>query len=371
MSNRGSTDIVVHAVCSEDLPEGKEGCLYGELYRVNLDTGKISKCRGRKLYFDDELTSMAISGDIIYILGGAKEDYPEYVKDKHPKHSRVSYIDLASDDPEWMQLPECITPLLTVPGVTFKGNLFVFGGNFEEILSDDSWQFYGEKLCLPLQRHDSWRIVPCRPLPPPEANVIHCPKPNNVSTPVVVDSKNDRILVHFLTINSLYAYYPDRIPRWDFLFFIGWSRVVGVFDDMILFHSRGYFHAFDLQNGSEINDIIISADFPSNLLYLKYDAIIPLSPPGTFCLAVYYPEFNLPDITHLVFAKFRVLRKTCGQIHIIFISHHNLALDCKACVINYVPIANLEDAHNPSKEDSCGEAEQPGLLGIYVGTHRI
>ncbi|KAK9749518.1 hypothetical protein RND81_02G131300 [Saponaria officinalis] len=346
-ANHVSAEIVLHAVKGEILPDGA-WYRYGELYRVNLDKAEISKCRGGKLYLNDCLSSMVISGHAIYVLGGggvrhSKKGIDGLFTSEQHLHSRASFIDLDNTDGGWKPLPDFKSRIVRPVCVSFQGNLFVFGGmckrgNGTPTVSP------GEEINPRRNGNARWSFLP----DPPEQAF-------NVSRPVLVDNKNNRILVHFKDSCSLYAYYPHQ-SKWEFLLHFAWHKTLALFGDMLFFHAGCTFHAFDLATKTQLHPII-STDFPPCLLWTKFDVLITLAQPGSFCLALDRGPI-LPDKTCLKFVKFCIERPCSGQPHIIFDSCCDLDVDGRASVASFVPIVT----RSSPKKDTSAKASETGVL---------
>ncbi|KAL6549232.1 hypothetical protein OROHE_009077 [Orobanche hederae] len=224
-------EILMQVIKSGNNPEGTNYS-YSEFYTVNLIKGLVRKCPTGRLIFGDRVTSMAVIGHVIYILGGY--EYMEKNRDgcfsigggtgTAHFHRKASCIDLINnaENGGWKPIPPYPSEISRPTCLSFKGRLFIFGGNINDIES------HGEVFD---PKKGKWDLLPT----PPDSKLTRNGNfGTHVSRPVVVDHAKNRIIVHFRHFVSLCAYYPDEC-KWENLLppgerFWGWSHLVAFFD---------------------------------------------------------------------------------------------------------------------------------------------
>ncbi|KAL5696913.1 hypothetical protein ACHQM5_025498 [Ranunculus cassubicifolius] len=171
-------------------------------------------------------------------------------------------------------------------------------------------------------------LGPWEALSPPPSNLLvnwHC-----VSYPVIPDEKNERLLVHFRHVKSLYAYYPAT-GKWDCLAenFSPWKKATALVDDVLYIHYRGIPYclvAYDLLakvwlNIEDSSFLIAHIRVPRSLYMLNLGD-------GVLCLAnSYVCHDENSDKTHLQFVKFRVERTSPSEVRITRIVVHRFPFE--------------------------------------------
>ncbi|XP_021764414.1 uncharacterized protein LOC110729024 isoform X2 [Chenopodium quinoa] len=112
-----------------------------------------------------------------------------------------------------------------------------------------------------------------------------------VSSPVIPDENNQRLLVHFDNARALYAYYPAT-ETWDCLAhnFFTWWPARALADGVLYSHtgngtmlSRDCITAYDILTKSWLK-VVYSAYFPVNICVFEFTDMLHLGK-DMFCLA--------------------------------------------------------------------------------------
>lgn len=143
----------------------------------------------------------------------------------------------------------------------------------------------------------------------------------DVSTPVIPDEKNDRLLVHFMGANVLYAYYPAN-ANWECLDpkFWAWSSTTALVDDVLYSHIEApdFLRAYDVTTKSRLK-VVHSPPLPVPYrISHEFLHMIHLGD-GMLCLTNYgFLHVHEAGLTTTIvqFIKFRVRRANLEEVHV-------------------------------------------------------
>ncbi|KAK8992350.1 hypothetical protein V6N11_048434 [Hibiscus sabdariffa] len=166
-------------------------------------------------------------GNRLYVLGGlcaGDPSCPDQIFDSTHYNNCVFYFDCARPSCGWKRAPPMLVPRLSPSAVTIGGMIYVFGstpltggGCFAEVFNI---------------HENRWDILPS---PPVSSLDLLCS-----SDPVLFDHSRSRILVHFITNHSLYAFSPAPDGgSWECLDteFWSWANASAIVDDVAYFLS--------------------------------------------------------------------------------------------------------------------------------------
>lgn len=305
------------------------GFRYGEFYTIDLRKRQVSECP-YALLADTGFNSMVSLGSIIYVVGSLR---PELIRCKtKPPHSGctkkghyhkdMSYLDLTGDG-GWKDAPGLTNGPSPSPVVlTFGGKIYLFhrGGNSQTAHIFD-----------PVS--NMWETL----LPPPSVGFFDL----HYSTSALVDSQNNRILVHFADMLSVYAYYPPN-NHWELILNpFAWSETLVFLDGVIYVHLPGapeFVAAYHVAT-QQFLKIIFTSEIPIRIWSShKYDVMFHLGS-DLMCLATYTSDYSAAQ-THIKLIKFRFQRSPQNpyQLLITLLPDETYTIGACSSVHRFLPI---------------------------------
>ncbi|XP_063939976.1 uncharacterized protein LOC135148552 [Daucus carota subsp. sativus] len=273
-----------------------------DYYVFDLEADEVLKTEIQSL-LDQGQGDMVKLGGMMYNIGGLRRidecpplDVIPCAEGDHHVHLGVSCLDLKNFDDaplssnkwRWNDIPPMKEFRIYPSCASLDGKLYAF-------------------YCLSAKTHIGEVFDPSlgrwEPLPPPPEEI---PAGGSllVSPRVISDEKRHRILVHFDTTHSLYAYYPD-FHSWDCLvqYFSPWyPATIALVDDVLFFHiyeRRDCLAAFDLLSNSWLK-VKYSSNFPAwDMSFNEWQNILHLGD-GILCLANSCASL-VPPLSTLIF----------------------------------------------------------------------
>ncbi|KAH9626984.1 hypothetical protein KSS87_017835 [Heliosperma pusillum] len=306
------------------LVQGDNG-IQSKFYVIDLAKGSVEEL---PYVLNHSLSTFTSVGSVIYAVGGV----PSGVSKKIVYRTYAYYLDSALG---WKEMPPyvptaddyvrgCIIPTipLCIPtAVSYAGYIYVFA-SYEQ----SPWALVLNT------RTRKWATF----LPPSDVGYFDL----STSHSAVADLANSRLLIHFKTISSLYAYYPSD-KSWELLAdsFTSTSKFVfvdGVF--YVYIHKcRELVLAFDTLTNKWLQiEIESSSVLPDKMWNYKYDDMFYLGD-GLMCLAD--SCCTQPPATDIFIAKFRF--KRCNDrpgiivITPLTVDTYTINTDCS--LVNYYP----------------------------------
>ncbi|KAK8989387.1 hypothetical protein V6N11_063815 [Hibiscus sabdariffa] len=195
-----------------------------EWHTLNLKSGEISETLST-MPPDARPGGTAVAcGNRLYVLGGVcvgDPSCPDLKFDSNHNNNCVFYFDCARPGCGWQRAPPMLVPRRIPSAVAIEGKIYVFGSTppteccFAEIFNI---------------HENRWDMLP----PPPVSSLdLLCS-----SDPVLFDHSRSRILVHFSTNHSLYAFSPAPDGgSWECLDteFWSWANASAIVDDVAYF----------------------------------------------------------------------------------------------------------------------------------------
>lgn len=303
------------------LRRGDEGFRYSESYTIDLPQAQLSKYPCAALSSDVGFNSMVSLGSIIYVVGSLSHDQLITFKIKPPHsgcHNFMSYLDLAGND-GWKQAP-CPSqgPCSTRAVVAFAAKIYLFsyGG-----VSDTAQVFD------PIS--NTWETL----LPPPTVGHFDI----GFLTSAVADPHNNRILVHFATTQSVFAYYPVN-NQWELLLKpFTWSSLLVFVHGMILICLPDFpelIVAYHVDTKQWLN-IVFTSELSHRYYY--YNAMFHVGG-DLLCLAT-YSYVPSPSQTHIKLLKLKFKRSTHNPTDLLItpLPEETYTIDGRCRVYNYLP----------------------------------
>ncbi|KAL8087684.1 hypothetical protein AgCh_037724 [Apium graveolens] len=210
-----------------------------------------------------------------------------YQKGSH-YHKCMSYLDLANDSGDgWKEGPFVNDGRSPNPAVVaFGGKIYLFrcrGPSETAHVFDPT--------------SNKWETL----LPPPGVDFFD---PHSAAS-AVADPQNNRILVHFVSISSLFAYYPAN-NLWELVLKpFAWSSRLVFVDGVIFFYlpeAPEFIAAYHVTNKQWLK-IVFTSELPQHIWRREYDAMFHLGS-DLVCLAAYSASYS-PRRTQLSLTKFR------------------------------------------------------------------
>ncbi|KAK8989375.1 hypothetical protein V6N11_063805 [Hibiscus sabdariffa] len=195
-----------------------------EWHTLNLKSGEISETLST-MPPDARPGGTAVAcGNRLYVLGGVcvgDPSCPDLKFDSNHNNNCVFYFDCARPGCGWQRAPPMLVPRRIPSAVAIEGKIYVFGSTppteccFAEVFNI---------------HENRWDMLP----PPPVSSLdLLCS-----SDPVLFDHSRSRILVHFSTNHSLYAFSPAPDGgSWECLDteFWSWANASAIVDDVAYF----------------------------------------------------------------------------------------------------------------------------------------
>ncbi|KAK8989348.1 hypothetical protein V6N11_063780 [Hibiscus sabdariffa] len=195
-----------------------------EWHTLNLKSGEISETLSTMPPEARPYGTAVACGNRVYVLGGlcfADPSCPDLNFNTIHYNNCVFYFDCARPDCEWERAPPMLVPRQCPSAVAIGGMIYVFG----------STSSTGDCFAEVFNTHENrWDILP----PPPVSSLDLL----RLSDPVIFDPSRSRILVHFSSNHSLYAFSPAPDGgSWECLDteFWSWSSASVIVDDVAYF----------------------------------------------------------------------------------------------------------------------------------------
>lgn len=283
--------IILHALTTD-----AEGSRCTEFYTIDMRKGQVSKCPNALLAYSG-LSTMVYLGSTIYLMGSLIK--PHCCKSRPPGylcatrahfHKHMSYLDLDKDTCDgWKEAPWPSDDGLSINPVVleFGGKIYLF-------------QLHGQSKVAhvfdPLS--NQWETL----LPPPSVGFFHL----QYAGSAVADPQNKRILLHFETIQSVFAYYPAN-NQWELVLkHFSWSSNL-FFGDGVFFgylpEDPEFVMAYHVATRQRLN-IVFTSEFPDHVRSIEFNALLHLGS-NLMCFVAYSYYGCPPPETRVYLAKFR------------------------------------------------------------------
>ncbi|KAK1363199.1 hypothetical protein POM88_038760 [Heracleum sosnowskyi] len=276
------------------------GFQFSEFCTLDTRNGKVSDCP-YALLADTGFNSMVSLGSVVYLVGGLR---PEHIRCKtQPPHSRctkkalyhkfMSYLDLANDSGDgWKEAPCLPTGPTPNPAVlAFGGKIYVFHTN-----GDSKTAHVFDPVS------NQWETL----LPPPGVKFFD----SHYASSAVLDTENNRILVYFERVHSVFAYYPAN-NQWErVLKHFSWSHKIVFVDGVIYFYlpeAPELVAAYHIATEQRLN-VVFTSKLSDDIWINAYDTMFHLGG-DVMCLAAYSCHYSSsPPRTYVYLTKFRFKR---------------------------------------------------------------
>lgn len=325
-------------------------------YILDLHTGKVVSTLPRTVQDDNcgSMSSVVAMGSKIYIFGSQIYDDHHHVNtntntsklvfSNSLKPTLSYFLDLANPQTSscWKRVypPLSADQLQLDGGVAFRGKMYFFRDSYFSCLCEvfDPQLYHWDRIKSPPggQGGDAGEKVHLRLTPP-----------------VLADYKNDRIIVYFNNISTMYAYYPSQ-DRWECLVegFFGWFSChdpVTLADGVIYLHYpkiKGFVEAFDLATKQWLN-VQVSPAFADNYqsyLHMRtYNSLFSLGNAILCLLAWTYQDHDpgQPQTTsvHIVQFKVEIVEiNDTKEVTVTPLSSKYCHLDSRCHVFRYLPL---------------------------------
>ncbi|KAK8607965.1 hypothetical protein V6N13_023409 [Hibiscus sabdariffa] len=195
-----------------------------EWHTLNLKSGEISETLSTMPPEARPDGTAVACGNRLYVLGGlcaADPSCPDQIFDGSHYNNCVFYFDCARPGCGWQRAPPMLVPRRSPSAVAIEGKIYVFGSTpLTECCFAEVFNIHENR----------WDMLP----PPPVSSLdLLCS-----SDPVLFDHSRSRILVHFSTNHSLYAFSPAPDGgSWECLDteFWSWANASAIVDDVAYF----------------------------------------------------------------------------------------------------------------------------------------
>lgn len=305
------------------------GFKYSEFYTIDMRNRQVLECP-YALLADLGWNSMVSLGSVIYVVGGLK---PEHIRvNTKPPHSEctkkgiyhkcISYLDLTNDTGDGWKPGPCLSegPSPSPAVVAFGGKIYLFHrGEFKKAEVFD-----------PIL--NKWETL----LPPPSVGFFSI----RYLTSAVVDSQNNRILIHFDSIQSVFAYYPAN-SQWELVLEpFNWSSKL-VFVDGVIFiylpEAPEFIAAYDVATKQWLNNVFTS-ELSDRVWRYEFDAMIYLGN-GIMSLACDSSDISPPQ-TRVYLIKFRFERSSHNpaDLLITLLPEETYTIGVRTSVHRFLPI---------------------------------
>lgn len=301
------------------------GGLRSHYHVVDLKAGKLGMTPVATLLNEGGESDPVQLGSSIYSLGGKTCVDPDYVDSfrnlDHHIHLGASCLDFISKSHLLSFLENCDDDdvLLNsksirwkeVPIVVDRPSLYSCAS-----LDDKIYAFQHTESNLGIGKEFMPQCGQWKPLPQPPDDFplpFYC-----VSSPVIPDEKNGRLLVHLSSANALYAYYPEQ-RAWNCLDpkFHRWECASALFDGVLYKHTQGKLNclrAYDVSNKSWLK-VVYSSPIPLQVCKCEFVDMLHLGN-DILCLATWIPSIEGAKLLHfnLLFFKFTVKRTSLTDV---------------------------------------------------------
>ncbi|KAK1363194.1 hypothetical protein POM88_038755 [Heracleum sosnowskyi] len=271
--------IFVHALRNDG-----GGFQFSEFCTLDMRNGKVSDCP-YALLADTGFNSMVSLGSVVYLVGARR---PEQIRCKtQPPHSRctkkalyhkfMSYLDLANDTGDgWKEAPCLPTGPTPNPVVlAFGGKIYVFHTN-----GDSKTAHVFDPVS------NQWETL----LPPPGVKFFD----SHYASSAVLDTENNRILVYFERVHSVFAYYPAN-NQWErVLKPFSWSHKIVFVDGVIYFYlpeAPELVAAYHIATEQRLN-VVFTSKLSDDIWINAYDTMFHLGD-DVMCLAAYSCDYSV------------------------------------------------------------------------------
>lgn len=306
------------------------GFRFSEFYTLDMRNGQVSECP-YALLADSGFNSMVSVGSVIYVVGCLRPDNRRCIT--KPPHSRctkkghyhkcMSYLDLANDTGDgWKEAPWLSDDPSPNPAVlAFGGKIYLFhcDGDTETAHVFD-----------PIS--NKWETL----LPPPGVAFFD----PNYRTSAVADSQNNRILVHFMSSQSVFAYYPAN-NQWELVLKpFSWSSKLVFVDGVIYFYlpeSPKLVAAYHVATKQWLN-IIFTSKLSEHIWRNEYDAFFHLGG-DLMCLGGYSYYYSPPHAdVHLTKFIFKRSPRNPADVLITLLPVETYTIGACSSVHRFLPI---------------------------------
>ncbi|KAK8608027.1 hypothetical protein V6N13_023463 [Hibiscus sabdariffa] len=195
-----------------------------EWHTLNLKSGEISETLSTMPPETRSDGTAVACGNRLYVLGGlcvGDPSCPDLKFDSIHNNNCVFYFDCARADCGWQRAPPMLVPRLSPSAVAIGEKIYVFGSTpLTECCFAEVFNIHENR----------WDMLPS---PPVSSLDVLCS-----SDPVLFDHSRSRILVHFSTSHSLYAFSPAPDGgSWECLDteFWSWTNASTIVDDVAYF----------------------------------------------------------------------------------------------------------------------------------------
>lgn len=313
--------------CSEEKYLILVQCAYGgwqsDYHVVDLKAKKLSTTPISTLLNDPGFGETVQLGSFIYSVGGYTTADPEVEhmqkESGHHIHLGASFFKFSrshllswlnkKDDHDrfkfmsimWKEAPPLLHDWEGLSCCSLGDKIYAFGGSSLE---------YG------VGQEFSPQCGQWKPLPQPPDDLPldkYC-----VSSPIIADEKNDRLLVHIFSAKALCAYYPGK-RTWDCLdpHFPCWRGATALADGVLYAHVQGILDclvAYDVSNKLWL-EVVYSSPFPLKVCKYEFTDMLHLGN-SILCLANDPPTFDDLKLkySNLLFVKFSVKRTSPTQV---------------------------------------------------------
>ncbi|KAL6583527.1 hypothetical protein OROMI_005605 [Orobanche minor] len=323
-----------------------------DFYIMDLRGNKITKLEGCVLQNHNIPGGLIVVDSVIYAVGRPEDEDDENENSEsgdedYHVHSGASFLDLTDLSGGWKDIGRgMLNSDRKWPSCTSLHNkIFVFSASSYPSATWAFGEFYDNtknKTTKNKKKKNVWTGIP---LPPLSGD-------RNMSfmDPLISDPKNDRIIVYYDSINSLYAFYPKNNHMWVCLDnnLLSWGAVPSPspIDNVIYFiHSCEYVShtkcitAYDLLSKKTLK-VSWSACSPFGTLQLAKLTFLQMLYLGIniLCLPAQVPSNRFYTETLFNFYRFQVSRISLEEVLITPLSHHLLPVEGFMSTVNFAPL---------------------------------
>ncbi|KAK9705009.1 hypothetical protein RND81_07G026600 [Saponaria officinalis] len=302
--------------------DDEKGCLCSTFYEIDMGNGCVKEWPHVLYHCLNSITSI---GSVMYVVGGLPSDMFSVIKPTVD----AAYMFYLESDSGWKQIPPYIPP---IPDADTKLP-FIFpavvslGGKIYAFASSTRSPF--ALVFCPTSNH--WDTL----LPPSDVGFFDV----HSSSSAVADPDNNRLLVHFRSISSIYAYYlSDNTWQLTLDSFTCCAKhmvfVDGVFYVYICHHGD-LVMAYDTITKQRL-EIVFTSEVPINMLIYKFDDMLYLGN-GLMCLTHHIGKSVDSPSPTVNIAKFRFKRSTDrpGVLIITPLSWQTYTINSLCSMLNY------------------------------------
>ncbi|KAL6523758.1 hypothetical protein OROGR_017361 [Orobanche gracilis] len=324
-----ATSVVKEKIFLHVLSGDAGGFQFSEFYTLDLRKSQVSECP-YALLEDSGSNSMVSVGSVIYVIGAQTPDHIS-CKTKPPDsrctkkghyHKCMSYLDLANDNGDgWKEGP------FLSDGPSPNPSVVVFGGKIYLFPWGDSVTAH---VFDPIS--NQWETL----LPPPGVDFFD----THTCASAVADYENNRILVHFVSIRSVFAYYPAN-NQWELVLKpFGWSSQLVFVDGVIFFYlpeAPELVAAYHVATKQWLN-IVFTSGLSQHIWRCEFDDMFHLGG-DLMCLAAYSATHS-PRQTRVYLTKFRFERspRSSADLLITLLPNETYTIGACSSICSFLPI---------------------------------